>query len=229
MYEWKYVFNLEDGSRKEFNVRLDPETLLVEQDYKGTLPDWTKLDFHRCPNCPFAGTGAQYCPIAKNIAGFVTEFNTAISSANGQVVVMSEERSVTRHTSLAEGLYSLLGIYMAASGCPHMEKLKPMAAYHLPFSSIEETVYRAMTMYTAGQYFRMREGLTPDWEMKGLVKMYDEIRLVNQGFADRLRGAAEKDSVINSLVNLDVFAMVLLDLPSNVDGLERIFSPYLEK
>ena len=228
MYNWKYVFNLEDGGRREFEVSLDPETLLIKQDSGGPLPDWTRLEYHRCEKCPLAGTKTTHCPIAANISRLVEGFKEILSSTNVQVAVLCDDRTVTRHTPLAEGLYSLLGIYMAASGCPVMDKLKPMAVYHLPFSSIEETVYRVMTMYAAGQYFRMKDGLKPDWEMTGLVKMYDGIRNVNYGFAERIRGAAEKDSVINSLVNLDVFAMVMLDVPSNVDGLERIFEPYLK-
>ena len=38
---------------------------------------------------------------------------------------------------------------MALSGCPVLEQLKPMARFHLPFASVEETIYRAASMYLA--------------------------------------------------------------------------------
>jgi len=226
MHSWKYIFTFDDGRRAEFAVSLDPKTLDVETVPPENPPDWTRLEYRRCSNCPLDPKTSPRCPIALNIAAVVEGFRDMVSAQSVQVTVVSGERTVSRRTLLAEGVYSLLGIYMAAGGCPVMEKLKPLAATHLPFSTIEETVYRVMTMYISAQYFRAKKGLEPDWELKGLVGMYDAIRLVNKGFANRLRGAAEKDALINSLVDLDVFAMVMLDMPASVDGLAPLFAPF---
>lgn len=52
------------------------------------------------------------------------------------------------------GLYSLLGLVMATSGCPHLDFLRPLALHPLPFSSIHETVFRVSSSYLTEQYFR---------------------------------------------------------------------------
>jgi len=230
MPQWKYVFTLDDGRKKEFEVMLDPATMLVvPAGSDAELPFWTLLEYRKCGNCPLNPRCSKHCPIAANISRLVEGFGEMVSCTTVHIEVINEARTISRKTALQEGLYSLLGIYMAASGCPVMDKLKPMAVYHQPFSTIEETVYRVLTMYMAAQYFRMKKGLYPDWELNNLVKMYDDIRSVNRDFAERIRGAAEKDAVINSLVNLDVFAMVLVDVSTNIKELGGMFTPYLEK
>ena len=227
MQNWKYIFNLDDGRRYKFNVSLDTTTMRVTPSLKGTPPEWTNLEFHKCDNCPLPCHKKSWCPIAVNVAGMVAGFDGAVTSSSAHVVVVSKERTISRHVPLASGLYPLLGIYMAASGCPVMDRLLPMAYYHLPFSTIDETIYRVMTMYATAQYFRAKKGLTPDWTMEGLRRMYAEIRTVNQCFAGRIRAAAEKDVVINSLVNLDVFAMALSDITENMGDVRKLFLPYL--
>ncbi|MFA5162059.1 MAG: hypothetical protein WC421_07410 [Elusimicrobiales bacterium] len=230
MQNWKYTFKLDDGRTKEFHVSIDPATLLVvQEDDAPDPPPWTLLEYRKCRNCPLDSRYTSHCPIAANISRLVADFGEIMSCASAYVSVASSARTVTKAASLNEGLYSLLGIYMSSSGCPVMDKLKPMAMYHLPFSTVEETVYRVFTMYMGAQYFRMKEGLCPDWELQKLVSMYDDIRSVNRDFAERIRGAAEKDSVINSLVNLDVFAMVMADVSLSVRDLARVFAPYLDK
>jgi hypothetical protein len=228
MQNWKYIFNMDDGRRHEFDVTLDDKTMQVIPLLKGTPPDWTLLEFHKCDNCPLPYHKKSWCPIAVNVALMVNGFDGVINSSNAHVVVVNKERTVSRHVPIASGLYSLLGIYMAASGCPVMSKLRPMAYYHLPFSTVEETIYRVLTMYVTGQYFRDRKGLAPDWKMEELRAMYGEIRTVNQCFAERIRAAAEKDVVINSLVSLDVFAMAMTDITDHLGDMRKLFGSYLD-
>ncbi len=73
-----------------------------------------------------------------------------------------------------------MGIYMVTSGCPVMGKLKPMVKFHLPFASGEETSYRMVTMYLLAQFFKYKNGKEPDWDLKNLVKIYDNC------FADQI-------------------------------------------
>jgi hypothetical protein len=126
-------------------------------------------------------------------------------------------------------LYSLLGIYMVASGCPIMEKLKPMVRFHLPFASIQETVYRVFSMYLTAQYYRSKKGLKPDWSLQGLAKLYHNINELNIRLSRRIAKASEQDATINALVSLDVFTHFLqTPLSELMNSLEPIFQPYLE-
>ena len=49
---------------------------------------------------------------------------------------------------------SLIGLIMALSGCPHMEFFKPLARFHLPWASLEETTLRSASIYLLMQFFK---------------------------------------------------------------------------
>ena len=110
------------------------------------------------------------------------------------VVVSSEARSYMKRTSLQQGLSALMGIYMVTSGCPVMAKLKPMVRHHLPFATIEETTYRVLSTYLLSQYFIGKRGGEPDWEMKNLLQLYDEIKQVNASVCRRLSSVKSEET-----------------------------------
>ena len=72
----------------------------------------------------------------------IHSFKDSISYEEVEVFITTKARTYMKRTTLQKGLSSLLGIYMVTSGCPTMEKLKPMVRYHLPFATEEETKYR---------------------------------------------------------------------------------------
>ena len=51
----------------------------------------------------------------------------------------SIERSFTLQLGARQAIISPLGIYMVTSGCPIMNKLRPMVRFHPPFATIAET------------------------------------------------------------------------------------------
>src|SRR5206468_7329766 len=115
--------------------------------------------------------------------------------------VETDERTISRICPVQSGLYSLLGIYMVASGCPEMQKLKPLVRFHLPFASIQETMFRVFSMYLAAQYFRSKKGMKPDWTLEGLSKIYHQINDVNVRLSRRIAKASEQDATMNALVS----------------------------
>jgi hypothetical protein len=124
----------------------------------------------------------------------------------------------------------LIGIYMVTGGCPIMEKLKPMVRFHLPFATIEETKYRAISMYLLAQYFLYQRDSQPDWDLKKLAETYENIRIVNESFCKRLRTIEGKDANLNAVVVLDIFAdSVNFSIDSRmVDDLDYLFKGYLK-
>jgi hypothetical protein len=101
-----------------------------------------------------------------------------------------------------------------------MKFLKPMAYFHLSFSSVEETVVRAISLYLLKQYFIWKSGGEPDWNLKKLEQHYQNVRQVNQGILRRIRSLSKKgDADLNALVILDDFALNL-DLEISM-GLEE--------
>ncbi len=125
------------------------------------------------------------------------------------VEVTTPERTITNHTTAQRAVSSLMGLIMATSGCPHTEFLKPMARFHLPLASEEETIFRAVATYLLTQYFRHKQALQLDLDLEGLKKIYHEIQIINKAIASRLRAGSDKDSAVNAVILLDLFAKTL--------------------
>ena len=154
----QYKFTLADGSKENFNLELNDNTLELINFAPENLPDWTKLDFHKCPHCPFDSSSVPYCPVAKNLVPIVTLFEKLLSYDEIYVEVVTKERSMAQDTTAQRAISALMGLVMATSGCPHTSFFKPMARFHLPFASEKETLYRATSMYLLAQYFLEKEG-----------------------------------------------------------------------
>jgi hypothetical protein len=153
-----------------------------------------------------------------------------VSYEQANVEVKVPERTISKRTSVQSGLSSLIGMQMAASGCPMTAKLRPLVRIHLPFPSGEETIFRAAGMYLLGQYLESQSGGVPDWTLKGLADLYNEVSRTNRAFAKRLRAAAEKDANVNALTVLDTFAKVLPDsISTQLDELRYLFSSWKEQ
>ena len=199
-----YSFLFEDGKSKNVNIELDSETLSLINKEETAL-SWAELANSKCPNCTLNTKENKYCPIAKNLTQVIEMFKDSISSTNVEITITSEERTYIKQTSLQRGLSSFLGVIMATSGCPIMDKLKPLARYHLPLSSLDETRFRVTSMYLLAQYLRKEEGLEPDWELKGLDDLYSEIGILNKFFSKRVSSAITKDASVNAVIILNCF------------------------
>lgn len=226
----QYRFIFSRGLEKKIDITLEKKTLNLIVTGQESYPKWTELTFFKCPNCPLDENHHVFCPIARNLVGLVDFFQDMISYREVDLLIQSEERTYLKHTTLQQGISSLVGIYMVTSGCPIMEKLKPMVHCHLPFATLRETQYRAMSMYLLAQYFLYRRGRKPDWELKNLVKIYDNIEIVNKSFFQRLAHIKIKDATLNALVKLDMFAKhISISINRDVlDEMESIFNAYLE-
>ncbi len=227
-YNYRFLFS--NGEDKRFILVLDKKTLnLVNPVKTAPYPRWTELKTFKCPNCPLEEKKNKYCPLAVNIIELIDFFRTYISYTEVEVIVDTEVRRYSKHTSLQKGISSLMGIYMVTSGCPIMEKLKPMVRYHLPFATLEETNYRAISMYLLVQYFLYRKGGNPDWDLVKLANIYSEIKSVNVNICRKLNELKIEDAVLNAIVNLDYFAISVplaseKGLHQTMENIIKIFS-----
>jgi len=225
--DFTYNFLFSHQNSKQFDIRLRPNTLkLVPEDRPPVLP-WTKLEHNKCSVCTLEEKEHPNCPVAQNMARIVEEFKDYFSYESVKVTVITKERVYSKTTSLQEGLSSLIGIIMVTSGCPVMERLKPVVRFHLPFATLEETIFRMISMYLIAQVFIKQDGRLADWDLKGLKKIYKEVSQVNKDFAERLADAAKRDANLNALVNLDCFAtMVPMTIESMLDEIKGYFKYY---
>ena len=227
-YQYRFIFG--GGFERTIEVRLDKRTLNLIPTTKASYPEWTELKYFKCPNCPLDEEQHSFCPIAVNLVDLIDFFRHMISYKEVDLLVQSEERTYIKHTTLQQGISSLMGIYMVTSGCPIMEKLKPMVCYHLPFPTLKETQYRVISMYLLAQYFLYRRGKEPDLELKNLVKIYDDIQGVNKGFFQRLAHIKVMDATLNALIKLDMFAKhISISINRDVlNEMEFLFDAYLD-
>ncbi|MBI2877774.1 MAG: hypothetical protein HYY20_12945 [Candidatus Tectomicrobia bacterium] len=228
---YRYKFAFDNGREKEFEIELDRKSLALVQPKREAYPQWVELKCLQCPICPLEEDKHRYCPIAENVVGIIEFFGDLISYERVYISIRNESRTYEKCTTLQKGVSSLLGIYMVTSGCPIMDKLRPMVCYHLPFATPGETRYRAMSMYLMAQYLLYKRGREPDWDLKKLVKIYDDIQVVNRSFCKRLANTKIKDATINALVILDNFAnYVTLSINGKkLSEMEALFSPYFDE
>jgi hypothetical protein len=224
-----YRFRFADGRQKVVEVRLDQTTLEPPSVAVENLPDWTHLNFHQCPNCPLAVECHPYCPLAKQLSKSMLVWKDVLSHDEVDVEIITQQRTVTQHTTAQRTISSLMGLIIATSGCPHTDFLKPLARFHLPLASEEETIFRVSAMYLLAQYFRRKHGETADLELTGLKRIYDTLHEVNMAMASRLRAASSTDAAVNAVVLLDLFAKSLpYAIEDSLEEIRYLFKPYFD-
>ncbi|CAD5108840.1 DUF6901 family protein [Zestomonas carbonaria] len=193
----EYRISLDSGYG--FNYRIE-----LERDYDreriATAPAWTRLEHQQCSNCPLRREEFSHCPAALDLHRVIEDFRGLPAFERAHFWVRTPEREYSKETGLEEGLRALLGVIMATSACPMLAKLKPMAHHHLPFASNQEFVLRAVSLYLARQYFNLREGRRADWDLKGLVKLFQQLQLVNQAFWQRIHTTCKGDSNLKAFL-----------------------------
>ena len=227
-----YKFLFGNGRKVDYSIQLDSESLAYISDPARHYPEWTRLDYEpRCTNCPLVNQNMEYCPIAVNLVDVVHVFKDTLSYEPVDCEVITHERTYNkRNIQIQSALSSLLGIIMVTSGCPALDKLRPMVKFHLPFASIEETIYRAASMYLLAQYFRMKHGFKTDLDLKGLIAVYQKIDQINGRLCRRIRSATNQDASLNAVVVLDVFAkMVPISVEETLLSFDGLFTKYLNE
>lgn len=204
-----YRFTFPDSQERAFELEMDRDTAELSPPNVPQPPAWTALGFNQCTGCPFNAAETPHCPAALQLAGVIDGFTDIVSYDKVKVTVESEERSVAATLAAQQALASLMGLIMASSGCPRTAVFRPMARFHLPFSSESETAYRVASMYLLAQHYAAREGAPADFVLNDLERVYRGVHAVNRGMATRLRAASRQDAIVNAVVLLDVFSSLV--------------------
>ncbi|CDF85129.1 hypothetical protein ACA097_22680 [Pseudomonas sp. QL9] len=194
----EYRINLDDEHAFSYRIETDRSFDAASAD---DAPKWTRLDYNQCSNCPLSREQFRHCPAAVDLHRVIEDFRGLPAIKRAEVQVRTPEREYRKNVGLEEGLRALLGVIMATSACPLLGKLKPMATQHLPFASNQEFITRAVSLYLMRQYFNYREGRHADWELKGLVRLYQQLQLVNQAFWQRIHETCVGDSNLKAFLS----------------------------
>jgi len=223
-YSIVYDFFLNDGQKKTFPVSLDPETISLTRQTSGSIPDWTKLEYEQCINCPLDPALIPYCPIALNIADIVEEFKDMLSTEECKIRCWTQERTYLKKTSITEGITSLFGIIMATSDCPILDFLKPMARFHLPFSTAEETTVRATSLFLLRLYFETGKESFPSNAISRFEDHYAQVKIINEGLFKRISTVGNEDADKNAIVMLHSLSQLLcMETSYSLSSLEYLF------
>ena len=205
----RYSIRISEDRSEIIDLQIDPISLELINKPTENLPAWTKLVYQQCPHCPLHEAPHPHCPVQINLVDIVNRFNNIASYDKVVLKVITRERTYARRTTAQKAVSSLFGLLIATSGCPYTTFLKPMARFHLPLASQEETIYRVTGTYLLAQYFRAKKTNSIDKDFEGLHRMYTDLHLVNVEIAARLRELTEGDSSVTAIVLRDVFATVL--------------------
>lgn len=206
MAEIRYTFHLPDGMRESVVLEFDDVSFLLRPPVSGAAEEWTALGFHICPHCPLDVATHPQCPLARALSGFVRDFDRFYSYEIAEVEVETAQRRIMAKQPLQAAMASILGLVGATSGCPHLDFFRPMARFHLPFASEQETLFRALSIHLLGEYLRAGGQGDKAVGVAGLQARYAAVATVNLTMADRIRAAFKKDVVVNAIVILDSFA-----------------------
>lgn len=229
----RYRFVFGDGRIREHTVELSASNGRLERSYGQNeqeasvawVNSWAALEHKKCDHCPLNPKDNPLCPVAKNLAHATDDFKGEKSYEKVSVEVIAPERTYKKDLPLQEGLFGLFGLIMATSTCPYFEFLRPMARFHLPFSTFKETTVRSVSLYLLRQYFVAKKGDAPDYTLDEFKKHYQKLEQVNLGLSRRIRAAAHADVEANSIVILDAFAKLLtVQLGDGLKDLEPIFT-----
>ena len=130
-----YGFILPENREEAFEVHLDEHTLNPVDKVPGLLPDWTRLDFRQCPNCPLTLEEHPHCPLSVRLVKRVTKIEDIVSHESLRVEARTPARTMVKEVTAQEGVSSLMGLIMATSGCLRTALFKPMARFHLPMAN----------------------------------------------------------------------------------------------
>ncbi|MES2919296.1 MAG: hypothetical protein V4729_11855 [Pseudomonadota bacterium] len=224
-----YRIKLSDELTEEFDYEMDAETLaIVAAPLLGELPAWTALGFKQCPNCPLKPDDHPHCPMAVQLHNIVGRFHDTRSIDEVELEVITEQRRVTQTIPLQNALASLLGLVFPISGCPRTEGMKPLARFHVPLASEEETVFNVAGMYLLAQYFVNVKNRSGVLSFDGLISAYGDLHIVNKHVASRLQAVTSSDSVKNAITLLDMYSSLMpMLLQDQLVEIRRFFNAYL--
>lgn len=224
-----YRIKLSESAPEVFDFRLAETTFDLISDEISNPPPWTRLEYRQCSHCPLSKEEHTYCPLALQLHSIVDRFHDTRSIDEVDVEVITEERQVKQRTALQRVIASMLDLVYPICGCPKTAFMKPLARFHLPLCSEEETIFRVTGMYLLAQYFLSRTASGDGRiEFDGLTDIYNDLHILNAAVASRLQSATQSDSSKNAITLLDMYStLVPLLLEDELAEMRGFFQAYL--
>jgi hypothetical protein len=217
-----YRIRLRPRVVETFTFVLDAHSGDLKTEPLPAPPRWTELDYQQCPHCPLKKEQHPHCPLALQLCNIIDRLHDTTSFDEVDLEVITPERTITQRVELQRVIGSMVGLVSPTSGCPKTAYMKPMARFHLPLSTEEETLFRVSGMYLLSQHL-MKNSVN----LVGLHEIYEELHVVNKHIASRLKHATESDSSKNAIALLDMYSnLVPVMIEEHLPELRQLFSAY---
>ncbi|HFE39627.1 MAG TPA: hypothetical protein ENK06_14630 [Gammaproteobacteria bacterium] len=219
-----YHLTVNDVNKLDYHFSQNELGLKLVESVNLATENWMALEHMQCRNCPLNKRQHPFCPIAKNLGVLLKDWHNIVSFDKVSLEVISKNRTISATTTAQSALSSLLGLIMATSDCPHTQFFRPMAYFHLPLSTPEETSFRAISTHLMTQFFRLRNGEAVQFNLQGLIDIYETMHTVNIFMKRRIESAVVNDAALNAVVLLDLLAITLPNyLDVELERLEKLF------
>lgn len=225
----EYRIRLDEERTERFVFKLDGETFDLKGRKPKDLPNWTSLEFNQCSHCPLTPEEYPHCPLASRLHDIVERFHDTRSFDEVELEVVTEERRVIQTLDIQQALASILDLIMPVCGCPKTAYMRPLARFHLPLASEEETVFRVTGMYLLAQYFLSHSSTRARIELDGLNGIYQDLHIVNTSVARRLMDVTRSDSLKNAFALTDTYSILVpLLVDDKLVEMRGFFESYLQ-
>lgn len=222
MIEYRFIL----AENRILHIQVDRQRHCQPPQNSQSHAPWTQLEFHQCDHCPLHSSVWHYCPAAFDLEQITSQFGDILSYDRARVEVITPERTYLKECDVQTALRSLIGLVMATSACPILGQFRGLAGSHLPFSTLEETLFRTTGAYLLKQYFVRQNGGEADMDLKGLDAFYQELQLVNRCIKSRLDSEFAKDANLNAIGSLLYISMgVSYSLEDKLEELRETFCP----
>lgn len=195
-------------------------------------PDWIRLDYCKCTNCPMNSELHENCPAAMAIIPLV-KVGAELSSIEEIMIRVGHGDYVVEKEGIAQDLLSSLMAYILFnSACPILGGLRRMHLFTPPFPAFEVVLYHALAHELVGRYYfsKLNDEKSIDigqihrdmnWRGEG-------IKMVIRAFVERF---PKSDSGRNDgMHNAAVLIHSTVNLVSlNLDNLLEKLSPYFDE
>jgi len=223
-----YRITLADESTEVFDFNLNGSPSKLPADSNEEAPYWTELSYRQCSHCPLSTDEHKHCPVALQLHNVVSRLHDTKSIDTVALEVITEDRTVSQKTAIQRIIASMLELIYPTSGCPKTLWMKPLARFHTPLSSEEETVFRIASMYLLAQHFVKQNSDDSDLALDGLATIYQDMHILNTAVASRLQTATQSDSVKNAVTLLDMYSILIpILMEDNLVEMRSFFSAYL--
>ena len=221
----------EFGSPKEQSYDLyfnAADMSLLPKSFANQVPygmPWAELENNQCSHCPLSKDQHKYCPAAASIGLVAQKFADVKSYVETLVAVITPDRTYLKKTTTQEALQGLFGLTMATCGCPHLNFLKPMARFHLPFANETETMVRSLSFYLLRTFLKQTSQGVLTIDLARLNEANEKVKIVNQHLVARLRSLGHGDADMNAVIILDTFVSLLTaQISRSFEDLRPLFS-----